>query len=103
MAEQHDSTKPFRTEQQKKYLKTKYTTKAYLSSIIINYQFRSELSEQEQEDMDRYCRTTLFHLIQQKFSLDDILKFISISAQSNFSPGLENYLKEHYYAVKPKK
>ena len=97
------TTKPVRTEQQKKYLKTKYTTKAYLASIIINYQFRAELSEQEQEDMDRYCRTTLFHLIQQKFTIDDILKFISFSASSNYSSELESYLREHFNAVKPKK
>ena len=103
MEKQSSASKPVRTEQQRKYLKTKYTTKAYLSSIIINYQFRSELSEQEQEDMDRYCRTTLFHLIQQKFTIDDILKFISFSASSNYSQGLEAYLREHFDAVKPKK
>lgn len=105
MAKQYDNTKPFRTEQNKKYRKVNFNNRVFFNGLILDYvNYYDELSEQDRLKFDNFFVRTLGYLYNQGFNnIDQIQKLVVNLLGDRYNNSIFDYIEDKFNTYKSSK
>ena len=105
MAKQYDNTKPFRTEQNKKYRKVNFNNRIFFSGLILDYvNYYEDLSEQDRLKFDNFFVRTLGYLYNQGFNnIDQIQKLVVNLLGDRYDNSIFDYIENKFNTYKSSK